>query len=177
MANVIAPGMLMTGLMFHQIHMIESKGWEMSWFAACFAAFAAMSVVAGIISGPLIDRYSARRLIPWYLAPMGFGITALILSAHPLIVLAWFLLSGVTSGLHRSVVSAFWAEAYGVRYLGSIRSLVSGVSIFGTAVSPVLFGQMIDVGITIEFIAIICIMWIVAAIPVSYLGLRFLPDS
>ena len=177
MANVIAPGMLMTGLMFHQIHMIESKGWEMSWFAACFAAFATMSVVAGIISGPLIDRYSARRLIPWYLAPMGFGITALIFSAHPLIVLAWFLLSGVTSGLHRSVVSAFWAEAYGVRYLGSIRSLVSGVSIFGTAVSPVLFGQMIDVGITIEFIAIICTIWIVIAIPVSYLGLRFLPDS
>ena len=177
MANVIAPGMLMTGLMFHQIHMIESKGWEVSWFAACFAGFAAMSVVAGIISGPLIDRYSARRLIPWYLAPMGCGIAALIVSAHPLIVLAWFLLSGVTAGLHRSVVSAFWAEAYGVRHLGAIRSLVSGVSVFGTAVSPVLFGQMIDIGITIEIIAILCIIWIVAAIPVSWMGLRFLPDS
>ena len=177
MANVIAPGMLMTGLMFHQIHMIESKGWEVSWFAACFAAFAAMSVVAGIISGPLIDRYSARRLIPWYLAPMGLGIATLIVSAHPLIVLSWFLLSGVTSGLHRSVVSAFWAEAYGVRHLGAIRSLVSGVSVFGTAVSPVFFGQMIDVGITIEIIAIICIIWIVTAIPVSWLGLRYLPDN
>lgn len=67
MANVIAPGMLMTGLMFHQIHMIESKSWDVSWFAACFAAFAIISVVTGIISGPLIDRYSARRLITWYL--------------------------------------------------------------------------------------------------------------
>ena len=103
----------MTGLMFHQIHMIESKSWDVTWFAACFGAFAMMSVVTGIISGPLIDRYSARRLITWYLMPMGFGIAALVVSAHPLVVLAWFVLSGVTSGLHRSVASAFWAEAYG----------------------------------------------------------------
>jgi MFS family permease len=176
MANVIAPGMLMTGLMFHQIHMIESKSWDVTWFAACFAAFAMMSVVTGVISGPMIDRYSARRLIAWYLVPMGFGIAALVVSAHPLIVLAWFVLSGVTSGLHRSVVSAFWAEAYGVRHLGAIRSLVSAVSVFGTAVSPVLFGQMIDVGITIEIIAAICVIWMVVAIPMTWFGLRFLPN-
>lgn len=177
MANVIAPGMLMTGLMFHQIHMIESKSWDVTWFAACFAAFAIMSVVTGIISGPLIDRYSARRLIIWYLVPMVFGIAALAVSAHPLAVLVWFILSGVTSGLHRSVVSAFWAEAYGVLHLGAIRSLVSGVSVFGTAVSPVLFGQMIDAGITIEIIAAICVIWMMAAIPMTWFGLRYLPNS
>jgi hypothetical protein len=75
------------------------------------------------------------------------------------------------------VVSAFWAEAYGVRHLGAIRSLVSGISVFGTAVSPVLFGQMIDVGITIEIIAAICVVWMIVAIPVTWFGLRFLPNG
>ena len=172
MSNVIAPGMLMTGLMFHQIHMIESKGWDVTWFAASFAAYSATSVIAGIWVGPMIDRYSARRLITFYLLPMAIGILALIPTNHPGAVLAWMVLSGVTSGMHRSVVGAFWAEAYGVRHLGAIRGLVSGVSVVGTAVSPVLFGWMIDSGVSIEIIAGICVVWIVFAVPATWFGLR-----
>ena len=177
MTNVIAPGMLMTGLMFHQIHMIEAKSWDLAWFAACFVAYSGFSVVTGIAVGPMIDRYSARRLITPYLAPMGVGILALVLLDHPVAVLIWFVLSGVTSGMHRSVVSAFWAEAYGVRHLGAIRGLVSGVSVVGTAVSPVLFGWMIDAGVSIEAIAGICVVWIVCAIPATRLGLKFATNS
>lgn len=175
MSNVIAPGMLMTGLMFHQIHMIESKGWDITWFAASFAAYSATSVIAGIWVGPMIDRYSARRLITFYLLPMAVGILALIPTNHPGAVLAWMVLSGVTSGMHRSIVGAFWAEAYGVRHLGAIRGLVSGISVVGTAVSPVLFGWMIDTGISIEFIAGLCVIWVVFAIPATWFGLRLSP--
>lgn len=173
MSNVVAPGMLMTGLMFHQIHMLEVKSWDVAWFAACFVAYAGFSVLAGIAVGPIIDRYSARRLITLYLAPMGFGILALVVSDHPAAVLVWFVLSGVTSGMHRSVVSAFWAEAYGVRHLGAIRSLVSSVSVVGTAISPVLFGWMIDGGASIELIAAICVVWITLAVPATWFGLRY----
>lgn len=173
MCNVVAPGMLMTGLMFHQIHMLEVKGWDVAWFAFCFVAYSGFSVLTGIAVGPMIDRYSARRLITLYLAPMGLGILALVVSDHPAAVLVWFVLSGVTSGMHRSVVSAFWAEAYGVRHLGAIRSLVSGVSVVGTAISPVLFGWMIDGGVSIEVIAAICVIWIALAIPATAFGLRY----
>jgi MFS family permease len=172
MSNVVAPGMLMTGLMFHQIHMLEVKQWDVAWFAFCFVAYAGFSVITGIVVGPMIDRYSARRLITLYLAPMGLGILALVVSDHPAAVLVWFVLSGATSGMHRSVVSAFWAEAYGVRHLGAIRSLVSSVSVIGTAISPVLFGWMIDDGASIELIAAICVIWIALAIPATAVGLR-----
>jgi MFS family permease len=173
MSNVVAPGMLMTGLMFHQIHMLEVKSWDIAWFAACFVAYSGFSVITGIAVGPMIDRYSARRLITLYLAPMGIGILALVVSDHPGAVLVWFVLSGVTSGMHRSVVSAFWAEAYGVLHLGAIRALVSGVSVVGTAISPVLFGWMIDDGVSIELIAAICVVWIALAIPATAFGLRY----
>lgn len=172
MSNVVAPGMLMTGLMFHQIHMLEVKQWDVAWFAFCFVAYSGFSVITGIAVGPMIDRYSARRLITLYLAPMGLGILALAVSDHPAAVLVWFVLSGATSGMHRSVVSAFWAEAYGVRHLGAIRSLVSSVSVVGTAISPVLFGWMIDDGASIELIAAICVIWIALAIPATAVGLR-----
>lgn len=172
MANVIAPGMLMTGLMFHQIHMLEVKQWDVAWFAACFVAYSGFSVLTGIAVGPMIDRYSARRLITLYLAPMGVGVLALVVSDHPGAVLVWFVLSGATSGMHRSVVSAFWAEIYGVLHLGAIRALVSSISVVGTAISPVLFGWMIDAGISIELIAGLCVIWITLAMPATWLGLK-----
>lgn len=172
MSNVIAPGMLMTGLMFHQIHMIETKGWDLTWFAACFAAYSASSVVSGIAVGPMIDRFSAHRLITLYLVPMGLGILSLAVMDHPITVLIWFVLSGITSGMHRSVTSAFWAEAYGVRHLGAIRGFVSGVSVIGTAVSPVLFGWLIDIAVSIDTIATICVVWISLSLPATWLGLR-----
>jgi len=177
MSNVVAPGMLMTGLMFHQIHMLEVKNWDISWFAFCFVAYSGFSVLTGIAVGPMIDRYSARRLITFYLAPMGLGIVALVISDHPAAVLVWFVLSGATSGMHRSVVSAFWAEAYGVLHLGAIRSLVSSISVVGTAISPVLFGWMIDDGASIELIAAICVIWIALAIPATWCGLRFSKEN
>ena len=173
MSNVIAPGMLMTGLMFHQIHMLEVKHWDIAWFAFCFVAYSGFSVITGIAVGPMIDRYSARRLITLYLAPMGIGMLALVVSDHPGAVLVWFVLSGATSGMHRSVISAYWAEAYGVRHLGAIRALVSSVSIVGTAISPVLFGWMIDGGVSIEVIAALCVIWIALAMPATWFGLRY----
>ena len=173
MSNVVSPGMLMTGLLFHQIHMLEVKGWDVAWFAGCFVAYSAFSVATGIAIGPIIDRYSAHRLITLYLAPMGLGILALVLSDHPGALLVWLVLSGVTIGMPRSVVSAFWAEAYGVLHLGAIRALVSGVTVVGTAISPVLFGWMIDGGAAIELIAAICLIWIALAIPATWFGLRY----
>ena len=89
--------------------------------------------------------------------------------------MVWFIMSGITSGMHRSVVSAFWAEAYGVRHLGAIRAFVSGASVIGTAISPVLFSWMIDSGSSIELIAAICVGWIVVAVPATAYGLRILP--
>ena len=55
---------------------------------------------------------------------------------------------------------------------GAIRSLVSSVSVIGTAISPVLFGWMIDDGASRELIAAICVIWIALAIPATAVGLR-----
>ena len=46
-----------------------------------------------------------------------------------------------------------WAEVYGTRHLGAIRSMATAIMVFGTAVSPVLFGRLLDLGVSIEAIA------------------------
>ena len=45
---ILAPAFISTGLFFHQIFLVEAKGWALESWAATYVAFAAASVVAGL---------------------------------------------------------------------------------------------------------------------------------
>jgi hypothetical protein len=63
-----APSFIFTGLIFHQVHLADGKGWPLELMAASFTLFAIGSVVTMIATGPVVDRLSASRLTPWFLA-------------------------------------------------------------------------------------------------------------
>lgn len=58
-----------TGFFFHQARLAQEKGWELSWVAVWFIAYAITQAVSLLSFGPLIDRLSPRRLLPWFLMP------------------------------------------------------------------------------------------------------------
>ena len=41
-----------------------------------------------------------------------------------------------------------WAEYYGTRYIGSIKSVAAALMVFGSAIGPGVSGALIDLGIT-----------------------------
>ena len=53
-------------------------------------------------------------------------------------------------GAHSVLPSSFWAEVFGTRSIGAIKSLVMAVMVFGTAVGPGLTGLLIDLGINFD---------------------------
>jgi len=56
--------------------------------------------------------------------------------------------------------SSLWAEMYGVKHIGSIKALTTGLMVFGTAAGTSLFGLFIDAGYTINLIAIFSSLYI-----------------
>ena len=56
--------------------------------------------------------------------------------------------------------SSTWAEIYGVRYLGSIKALTTALMVFSTAFGTAIFGLLIDQGFTIEYIALVSVIYI-----------------
>ena len=156
---LFAPGLLsqplmFTGFIFHQVHLVESKNWSLSAWASLFAMYALVSVGTKIITGLLVDRVGAIRMVPLVALPMGFGLVFLSLSSD----LAWggvFLaLTGVTVGFQSTVTAPFWSEMYGNKHLGSIKSLGTSVMVFCTALSPVIIGWYIDGGVSMDRLAI-----------------------
>ena len=68
-------------------------------------------------------------------------------------------LMGISNGLTNVLMSSFWAEIYGVNYLGSIKALTGSLMVFSTALAAVIFGNLIDLGYSIENIAFLCAIY------------------
>ena len=169
---VLAPPFIITGLFFHQIAMVEAKGWTMEWFAASFSVYALSQVVSSLVAGPLVDRISASRLLGVYLVPMAAACCLLWILRHPLTAWGFMIAAGFSGGTLTTIVGSYWAEAYGVRHLGSIRSLVTALMVFSTAASPVLLGKMIDAGVTFEQISLLCLIYVLGASILAGTGRR-----
>ena len=66
---------------------------------------------------------------------------------------------GISNGLTNVLMSSFWAEIYGVHYLGAIKALTGSMMVFSTALAAVVFGTLIDLGYSIENIAFLCAIY------------------
>ncbi len=66
---------------------------------------------------------------------------------------------GISNGLTNVLMTSFWAEIYGVNYLGSIKALTGSLMVFSTALATAVFGRLIDLGYSIEKIAIFCAIY------------------
>ena len=69
-------------------------------------------------------------------------------------------LIGITNGFANVLGSSTWAEIYGVKYIGSIKALTSGLMVFATAAGTAIFGILIDAGYTINSIAVFSAVYI-----------------
>ena len=79
---------------------------------------------------------------------------------------------GLGVGLSRVVLSALWAERYGVLHLGAIRALVTALMVIASALSPVMMGWMIDLGLAIDAILWMCVGYFVVAMAMVFAAER-----
>ena len=145
--GLLAPSMISTAMFFHHLNIADVKGWSHAWITGNYVLYAVAGVGTAFFLGPLIDRFGAMRFLPFKLLPLilALGVMALFDSAYT--VWPYFLLLGLSSGTH-VLVTAMRAEIYGVDHLGAIKSLVTALEVFASAIGPVIIGVMLDSGLS-----------------------------
>ncbi len=143
---LLGPAAFSTAFFFHQVHLAEFKGWGHGALVVMFPLFTGTAVLSLFASGWLIDRLGAMRLLPLTQLPMGFGFLLFGLAETPWLGGVAMIMMGLSQGANSTIPAAFWAEAYGTRHLGAIKSLASAIMVFGTAIGPILTGILIDQG-------------------------------
>jgi MFS family permease len=144
--TVFIVGFTLTSLFFFQTYIATVKGWTFEWMALSISAYAIASFSFSILSGALIDRFSAKTVFPFLLLPLALGLLILNYFTHPMAAMIFWFLTGITAGSNPTTGNALYAETYGVKNLGSIRSIFTFVMISSTAAGPVFYSLLLDKG-------------------------------
>jgi MFS family permease len=129
------------------------------------------TIITSLISGPLIDKFTAARVIPYYLVPMIAGLLLLVPAQNALWVMPYMILIGINTGIMFTALSALWPELYGPRYLGGIKSLVGAISVFASALGPVTIGVLLDNGFSFEEVCMVFAAFCAVATVLLIIGL------
>lgn len=149
-ANLLLP-LISTALFLYQVPLAETRGWSVQLMASAFIGFAVARLVASLAIGPVIDRWGAQRLFPVGLIPLALGLACLTADASPWTAFAYLALTGVSQGLAGPLLTALWAELYGVETLGATKGTVATFGVLATALGPLLLGGALRVGIGFDW--------------------------
>jgi MFS family permease len=155
---ILMPPFWVTGLFLYQVAAAESLGWTATLIATAFVSFAVFRILSGLISGPLIDRFTAKKLFPLYLFPMIVGFFIAWMFEADWAAFVYMALIGVTMGLGSTLKSALWAEMYGTKMIGTVQSLFASLMVLSTSISPILVGWMLDSTMTIHTVLMIAVV-------------------
>ncbi|QMU59321.1 MAG: MFS transporter [Boseongicola sp.] len=135
-----------TSLFFQQVHIAEVKGWPLLDYLALIPLLTVVAVTSTLISGQLIDRFGSGKLIVFYMFPWIFGFLLLAQAQSLFTAAIAFTVLGSGVGLQSTLVTAFWAEYFGTRHIGSIKAVSASIMVFGSAIGPGITGGLIDIG-------------------------------
>ena len=166
----IATPFISTGITFHQIFIINQKGWTLPMLANGFIFLGAFSIMGLMVGGPLVDKYKAKKIVIYSLTPLLIAMLVLIFFENYFYMMIYMSLLGINLGIGTPIIGSLWAELYGLESLGTVKALLHACMVFFSALSPVVFGYMIDFGLGVLSFCLInlFIIFISTFLPIIY---------
>ena len=152
-----------TGLVFHQIFIFTEKGWTLEMLGTGFIFLGAFSVLGLILGGPLIDILNPKKAILFVMLPIFVAITVLLFFDNFYFLLIYMSLYGFNLGISSPFTGSLWAELFGLDSIGTVKALFHAIVVFASALSPVVFGYVIDWGFGVGIISSISLLIIIIA--------------
>ena len=170
--GVSATSLVSTALFFHYLNLADEKGWSHTFITGNYLLYSFVATVMAVIAGQLIDRFSALSLMPFTLLPLVAALLMINLVDSYWVIWPYMVFLGIGSGLAQTAQAALWPECYGVRYLGSIKSLYWTFVVFASALGPVWLGYLVDQGYSFQQAVLTMVVYLLLATGLMMIGLR-----
>lgn len=128
-----------TGLVFNQSVIGAQRGYTAEWMALGLSTYGFARMICLLLAGNLSDNYGPAKLLRFAYLPLLVGLALLIVWRGDYVVPVFFILAGLTAGVESVLMPALWAERYGPRFLGSIKSTVRLLVVLASAAAPIVF--------------------------------------
>lgn len=140
----IAVPLIMTGLMFHHVSILGSKGLSSGLAAATMGLFGPLMLLSNLGCGYLADRVANRILLTAGQAILIVSMLWLVTVNSPWEAVVYIVLSSLSVGLIGTTGTVIWANYFGRKYLGSIRGFSTTVMVGFSALGALPFGMIYD---------------------------------
>jgi len=129
-------GMIGTGLAFHQIDLLGEQGLTPVQAAANFLPQTAASLLATLAVGSMVDRFAARWVLTTSMLLLMAAMVGVVLVSPGWTAIAYGVTVGAAGASARALEAASFPKLYGLAHLGSIRGVVTAISVGSTAFGP-----------------------------------------
>jgi MFS family permease len=142
---MMIPSAIVTGLVFHQVSVMEQVGLPVEAAALVLSAMAVVRLPVVLVAGQFADRVPPRYMIASSQGGLLIAIAILFLADSVSTALAYGSLLGIVMALQGVAGGVVWPEYYGRRHLSSIRGLTMMAGVVGSALGPLPYGYAYDV--------------------------------
>ncbi|OSQ36990.1 MFS transporter [Thalassospira mesophila] len=164
--------LVLTALFFHQAVIAAQKNIDLGWFAAGFTLFAITSVLGAFGSGPLIDKYGARKLFPYHLLPLMMAVVVLAMTETAQVIPVYMALAGFTTGTATTLRTAIIPELVPMSEIGSVRSSLTAIMVLASSAGPPIYGWLFAAHVNLPTILIATVIGMAIATALSWLAER-----
>lgn len=136
--------MTVTAVFFNLLPILNSQGLSDAAAAATYTTYAAASIAAQLIAGPLADESPLQYLLAGCMGLMAVSVGVLSIASSTWLAHAYACLLGISTGLIAVLGGTLWPRYYGRKHLGKIRGSVITAQVAGSSVGPFITGVVFD---------------------------------
>ncbi len=142
---VMIPSAINTGLIFHQISIMDQIGIPPQSAAAVMSVMALIRLPVVLLAGQIADKVPTRYVQIGSMAGLLVTLATLYITDSVQMALAYGVLTGITMAFQIIVSGVIWPDYYGRQHLGSIRGVTMMAGVIGSALGPLPYGYAYDI--------------------------------
>ena len=136
--------MLVTGMFFHQVSILDVQGLDPQTAASVFSISALGMVAFMPVFGRLLDRFRTQYLFSTALLIMATAL-ALLSTVHGVVTaMVYAVVFGLTNAALHTHNAFVWPRFFGRRHLGSIQGAGTTINVVGASLGPLPLGIAYD---------------------------------
>ena len=171
---------------YHMVPYLINAGYAPAHAALLQSAMTAVGIPTNLLLGLIVDRFSARKVLPWALLVFASGMLLMLGAASAslwaLFVIGFILFLGSTASVLNAVTPVALVETLGLRRFGTISGLTGLAASVGSCGGAMVVGWIVDVtgsySLAFELGALCVFLGAIAALAVSpAAGVEAIPAS
>lgn len=135
-----------TGFVFNQGDIAQYRGYSLELMAFGLSLYGFARALALFTAGYVVDRLGAARVMGFILLPAIVGVGLFVFFKAAWTIPALFILSAFSAGCITVAAPTLWADRYGPRFLGSIKSAEGLFTVLSSAAAPIVFSKGLQIG-------------------------------